>query len=154
MKFFTNVYKNINDIKQHFKQLAKQYHSDLGGSDELFREMYSEYQMLLNKFVNKSFTDIDNEEISNELRDVLKNVVSLEDIEIEVIGKWIWIGGDTFPHRDILKDNKFFYSSKHKKWYYNGQTKKLRKYSKYKLEDIKGMYSVKEIETKKVFRLG
>lgn len=152
-KFFNRIYKNINDIKKHFRELAKIYHSDFGGSDELFREMYTEYEDLLNKFVGTSFTNIDDDNISSSLKEKLSKIVNLDDIEIEIIGRWIWVSGNTILHKDYLKELGFKFSGTHKKWYYSSDLKSHRYKSKYRMDEIKEMYATKVVETNKIYKL-
>ena len=47
-KYFTKEYETISDIKKHFRELSKKYHPDKGGTDEQFRELYNEYEYLIN----------------------------------------------------------------------------------------------------------
>lgn len=152
-KFFNRIYKNINDIKKHFRELVKVYHSDFGGTDELFREMYTEYEDLLNKFVGTSFTNIDDDNISSSLKEKLSKIVNLDDIEIEIIGKWIWVSGNTILHKDYLKELGFKFSGTHKKWYYSSNLKSHRYKSKYRMDEIKEMYTTKVVETNKIYKL-
>ncbi len=48
------------------------------------------------------------------LMDKLK---AISDIKVEKIGTWLWIGGDTKPHKEELKELGFRWSRKRSKWY-------------------------------------
>lgn len=37
------------------------------------------------------------------LREVIQNIITLDNINIEIVGCWIWVDGDTYAHKDILK---------------------------------------------------
>lgn len=47
--------------------------------------------------------------------------LQMENVTIELVGTWIWVYGDTRPHRDILGKNGLGlrWSGKRKKWYYS-----------------------------------
>ena len=70
-----------------------------------------------------------------------------EDMELEVIGDWLWV--DTSRSNDkLLKDLGFFWSSKHKKYYYSGDTKKVTKCSSYSMQNMRNLMGNKRIAKK------
>lgn len=40
-------------------------------------------------------------------------------IEIELVGSWIWVSGNTYPVKEQLKEAGIFWAGKKKKWYLN-----------------------------------
>ena len=42
---------------------------------------------------------------------------SIEDLELELCGSWLWIGGETKPHKEELKTAGAHWAPKKKKWY-------------------------------------
>lgn len=42
-------------------------------------------------------------EAPEEFRAVVDALLMLGGIEVELCGSWLWIGGDTYPHRKALK---------------------------------------------------
>ena len=41
-------------------------------------------------------------------------------LRIEITGSWLWVSGDTKPHRKELKDHGLRWSRKKEKWYLKG----------------------------------
>lgn len=128
-KYFTKEYETISDIKKHFRELSKKYHPDKGGTDEQFRELYNEYEYPIKHFVEKEYRDV---RMSEMVKALIDELMYYEDMELEVVGDWLWV--DTSRSNDkLLKDLGFFWSSKHSKYYYSGSTKKVTKCSSYSM---------------------
>mgnify|MGYP000972895017 CR=1 FL=1 len=143
-KYLTREYETITDIKKHFRELAKMYHSDYGGTDEQFRELYSEYEYLIEHFIEKQYKDV---RMSEMVKALINELMFYEDMELEVVGDWLWV--DTSRNNDkLLKDLGFFWSSKHSKYYYSGKTKKVTKCSSYSMQDMRNMMGNKKIAKK------
>ena len=71
----------------------------------------------------------------------INTLKTLNDVKIEVVGFWVWISGDTYKYKDILKEIGFLYSKNKKCWFFNGSNKKIKYFSKYKnLNEIKNKY--------------
>ena len=159
MKYFTQDYESIEDLKKHFRLLIKQYHPDHGGDEEITKIIISEYEKCLSDFVSSCFSNKkkENEDFSFNDDDIykhteiLKKIIHLDDIEIEIIGTWIYVW-NSFTVKDYLKSLDFWFSAKHKAWIYSGG-KKRKFYSKQTLGDIRDKYGsqkVKKEETEKI----
>lgn len=144
-KYLNREYETIADIKKHFRELAKMYHSDYGGTDEQFRELYSEYEYLIEHFIEKQYKDV---RMSEMVKALINELMYYEDMELEVVGDWLWV--DTSRNNDkLLKGLGFFWSSKHSKYYYSGDTVKVTKCSSYSMQDMRNMMGNKKIGKKK-----
>lgn len=143
-KYLNKEYETIADIKKHFRELAKIYHSDYGGTDEQFRELYSEYEYLIEHFIEKQYKDV---RMSEMVKALINELMFYEDMELEVVGDWLWV--DTSRNNDkLLKGLGFFWSSKHSKYYYSGDTVKVTKCSSYSMQDMRNMMGNKKIGKK------
>ena len=58
----------------------------------------------------------------------------------EICGAWIWVFGDTFTHKAILKENGFRYAGKKKAWNFRPENWKSRGRGKTSMEDIRIKY--------------
>lgn len=160
MKYFENC-KNIEDIKEMYRKLAKKLHPDCGGNAEEFKKMSAEYTTAYNRFKNVHRSQAADQTEKTEYReytaeefaDIINKVIHLDGVEIEIVGTWVWLSGNTYPHRETIKAAGFFFSSKHKKWYYNGNTKKSRKHSKLTYEQVKDIHGCKTVKTATQARL-
>lgn len=160
MTYFKNC-KTIEDVKEVYRKFAKKLHPDCGGNAEEFKKMSAEYTTAYNRFKNihrDQKTDQTEkteyrEYTAEEFADIINKVIHLDGVEIEIVGTWVWLSGNTYPHRETIKAAGFFFSSKHKKWYFNGSTKKSRKHSKLSYEEVKNIHGCKTVKTAAQARL-
>jgi hypothetical protein len=155
--FDTSVIQDIDQLKKQYFQLAKKYHPDAGGTTAQFQNLQAEYEKLLNNLLkgsNLSQEQKDNEiVIDKAIRDVIDALINIQDINIELIGKWLWISGNTYPVRQSLKNAGLIFIKKEGKpyWVYKGVESAGR--GKTAMEEIKRKYGVFEIKpptTKKI----
>lgn len=125
LKYFSgNQITDIDALKKIYFQKAKQYHPDAGGTKEAFQEMKAEYEMLLKRLLSGS--NLSAEEIKTELdlddalRAAATAIVGLPGITVELVGKWLWVSGNTYPIRNELKAAGFQFAPIKKVWYYKG----------------------------------
>ena len=123
--FDTKTIKDLDSLKQEYRKLANKYHPDKGGSTAQFQELQNEYEKLRNKILSGSSlseAEKENEIVIDEaLRAAINAIITLDEINIELIGKWIWVSGKTpyatVPLRFIfsgagfkpIKKNNVFY---------------------------------------------
>jgi len=145
--------KDLDSLKAEFKRLIFYYHPDRNDSEDATRitqEIISEYNYLLNTSdFSTSAIDFD---IENEFceRDTYLNIINtlskIDGIIIEVIGHWIWVSGNTFANKEILKELKFMFASKKKMWFYRDEDKKTRnKGVTLSIEQIRERHEVKAV---------
>lgn len=154
MKYFKNV-KDVKELKKAYFKFVKMYHTDNGGNKEDFVEMKAEYEKIIkeNLFAktqeNEERKTEYNRETMQKFADIIDKIISF-DIDIEIIGDWIWVGGNTYAYKEELKEYHFFFSRGKKKWYWNGEDKKIKKYSKMSLDEIKSKYGCTKVKNKKI----
>lgn len=56
-------------------------------------------------------------EVEKKVKEALDKIVHLEGLEIEIIGVWIWVSGDTKTHKEILKEAGFKWNKTMVKWF-------------------------------------
>ena len=146
LKEFQDI-EGINEAKKIYKTLAKKLHPDIGGSEEDFKILNEIYNNLIEHkiyFSNSSKFDI-------ELEKIISLILHFENINIELVGSWIWVSGDTKEIKEKLKEMGFKWASKKKMWYY-GEMKAKNPNPK-SLDEIKAKYgseTLKSNEKKKI----
>jgi hypothetical protein len=149
--YFKNV-TSIDELKHQYRNLAKQYHSDhTGGSDETMKLINLEYEYLYktNNFNNSNDVNSDFE-IDKIFLDKIKNIISLDGLIIELCGSWIWITGNTYSFKEILKENGFFFASVKKAWFWRPDYAKVNNYKELDLNEIKSKYGSKNLNNCKI----
>ena len=126
MKYFSNI-NTLEELKKQYKKLAMKYHPDRpNGSEEIMKKINSEYEKMFAMLKDKEEKEAKKEgkqttstnEKVNDFIDIINRLININDIEIELIGSWIWLSGNTYPIRELLKELKFRWSSGKKMWYY------------------------------------
>ena len=157
MKWFDNP-QTLEELKKQYKKLALKHHPDRGGSVDDMQQINNEYDDLFKRLKDihvtadgKQYSKANNENL-NEFKDIINKLIKL-DIEIEICGSWLWVTGNTFPYRDILKELKFRFSNSKKAWYFHGEgyTKTSRK--TFTLSEIRDLYGSEKIVTEPQLKL-
>ena len=81
------------------------------------------------------------------LREVLQKIISFVGINIEIIGSWIWIDGNTYQYKKDLKDMGFKWANEKKKWYFHTDAFRKRSKRKLTIDDIRNYYGSTEVRT-------
>ena len=159
-KYFNPTPKTVEQLKKMYKKLAMQYHPDLGGSTEVMQQVNNEYDTLFARLKNvhekadgEVYTAEDKTaEMPEDFRKIINRIIGLDGIEIELIGNWIWVYGNTYPHKETLKGLKFRWSKSKKSWYWHdeGYAKVGRK--TFDLETIREMWGSTKIEKESQYR--
>jgi len=150
--FDTSVIKDIDTLKKQYFQLAKKYHPDAGGTTFQFQNLQAEYEKLFKSLVNGSNLSTDEKDneivIDKAIRDIIDQIITLPNLNIEVVGKWLWVSGDTFPVYKILKSVglQFIKKAGIPYWVYKGVESSGR--GKMSMEEIKTKYGVQKFNPK------
>lgn len=125
MKYFVNI-KTLDELKREYRRLSKIHHPDCGGDEEIMKAINNEHDELFEvlKAQHNARADADptgktkrTTETPEEFRRVIETLLTL-DLTVELCGSWLWISGDTKPHKDALKSVGCRWSSSKKMWYW------------------------------------
>lgn len=161
MKYFNNI-NTLEELRKQYKELLKKFHPDNpNGSTEVTQEVNAEYDKLFQILKDKhdsekagsqdkksSYEDMRyNFEEDEKLREVLSKIITFTGINIEIIGNWIWIDGDTYGYKDEVKAMGFKWAREKKKWYFHTEAFRKRSHKKLSIDDIRNYYGSTEVET-------
>jgi len=123
MSHFTQA-STQEELKSQYRNLAKEWHPDLnpGKPDALrmMQEINAEYAAAAarssfygakdraakahaeGRKVNTDYVDLD--QVREDLRRIIEELLNISpDLDIEIAGLWVWVGGDTKPHYKAIK---------------------------------------------------
>ena len=151
----------IEEIKKKFKTLVLKYHPDLQGGDlEIMKLINLQYQEALKKGDGQKYKGDDEKEhiykYSDELEEELANkmiellALQMVDVEIHLIGLWLWIIGESKNYKDKLKALGCWWHSTRKCWYFKPQQIKSRS-SRGSFEDLAKKYGIENINNFKKY---
>ena len=139
---FINV-TGINEAKKIYKKLAKILHPDVGGDEISFKLLNNIYNDVIE---NKIFFSNDTK-IDLELEKIISLILHFDNINIEIVGSWIWVTGETKEIKEKLKELNFKWASKKKMWYYGEM--KTKNHKPKSMNEIKNKYGFTVIKEKK-----
>jgi hypothetical protein len=124
--FDISAIKDLDALKKQYIKLSKKYHPDAGGTTIQFQQLQNEYNILLNKILNNSQLNQSQKQNEKDLdlaiREIVDNLVNIDGLNVELIGKWLWISGNTYPVKTILKQAGLTFIKKEGNpfWVYKG----------------------------------
>ena len=133
-RYFKNI-NTLEELKKEYKRLALANHPDRGGDVEIMKAVNAEYDEMFAKVKNihvnakgETYTK-ESTETAAEFKDIIDKLIKMAGLEIEVIGCFVWVGGNTKEHKDELKVVGFKWHSAKKLWYKSpeGYRRKTRK---------------------------
>lgn len=149
--FDTSIISDIDQLKKEYFKLAKIYHPDKGGSTAQFQQLQNEYEKHFKALLKGS--NLSQEQQANEiqldanLQQAVNAIINLPMINIELMGKWIWVSGSgTYAVRNELKQAGFMFAGKKKMWYYKGAESGGR--GNMDINEIRVKYDAKKIQPK------
>ena len=145
----------LNDDVTDIKEISKQYrkkifscHPDHGGTDGKFIELQQAYATIMasiqytGRRFNKETQSMEdilknyNDALINKMMELINNLSHVKDININIMGDWIWVDGETKPYKDKIKAMNFRFSTNKKAWYWHDGKYKKRSKTSYSMSDI------------------
>lgn len=158
MKQFFEGLTNPALIKQLYRVLAREYHPDLGGDLEIMKAVNTQYHIALKRadgFVtrerneetntDKEYTYKYQESVERDVAEQLAKILALQlpNVEILLIGTWLWVTGDTKPVKDQLKALGFTFHAKRECWCWHSGPR-YRRTTNYSLDSIARAYGARQ----------
>lgn len=169
MKTYFNNVQTLDELRKQYRDLLKKYHPDNeNGSEEITKAINTEYEKLFkilkdrhtsqahtaNKNQSDSYNNMKYDFTEDALlREMIQKVIHLSDVTIEIIGNWLWIGGNTYQYRKDLKEMGFKFAGKKKCWYWHSEAFRKRSHKVLSMDDIRSYYGSTSIEPEHKKRL-
>ena len=134
MKWFKESIDNLNDLRACYKKLIIKYHPDNNSTEDttsIMQEINAEYDALFKKLKSvfeKSSTyeqQTDRQKQSydwqkdQQIRDIILALCRFANygVQIEIIGTWVWVTGNTKQYKEELKKLNLKYAKNKQAWY-------------------------------------
>lgn len=156
MKYFVNC-KCSEDLKEEYRRLCKEFHPDVSGRDTTaeMQKINAEYDLMFGRLKNirrstknpgETYTaSQETTETPEEFREIISKIIHL-DVEIEIIGSWIWVTGNTFPYKDTLKAAGFRWCHNKKAWSWHKAEDRKKSRKTFDLDEIRGIFGSEKVK--------
>lgn len=139
------------ELKETYRRLCKQWHPDLNPDPraaETMKEINAEYDEVWPKLKDRhrsqkgeTYTAKEQTQERPEIfRAVIMAAVHMENVTIEICGRWLWISGETRPYKDILKALGCRWAPKKAAWYYHAPGEWSPSRGRASMDDIRSFY--------------
>lgn len=124
IRFFDDC-RTLDELKKSYRRAAMQYHPDRGGDEEIMKAVNSEYADRFEELKRaqnaKAAADSSGNvratsESAGDFIGIIDHLLKMDGLEIELCGRWLWIGGNTKVHKDRLKACGCRWSPKKQLW--------------------------------------
>ena len=116
---------NLDELKKQYKNLAQKHHPDVGGDTAAMQAINAEYEERFEVLKRTQNTQAAEDatgktkattESAGDFIAIVSLLLSLDGLEVELCGRWLWIGGNTRAHKELLKAAGCRWSSSKKLW--------------------------------------
>ena len=123
-KYFVNC-QNLDELKKAYKAAALKNHPDMGGNTATMQAINAEYSArfeVLKRSQNEQAAEDTTgkthatTESAGDFIAIIDHLLKMDGLEIELCGRWLWIGGETMKHKEALKAAGCRWSSTKKLW--------------------------------------
>ena len=140
MNYFSGV-TTVEDVKALYRKLAMKYHPDRGGDTATMQALNAQYHDALSmchgqerQVDDQTWTYYYSYDAEQEIVEVIDATLAANILNanhnFSLIGKWLWITGDTKPIRSALKELGYRWHSKRQAWYWRANTGRKHVYNK------------------------
>lgn len=154
LKYFKNC-ESKEECKKMYKKLAFKHHPDRGGDLDTMKEINNEFDWIMKNGIFKSAkakkdTKKDYDFSTSQFKDIITTLLRFNGLEIEITGVFIWVTGNTYQNKEVLKQLGFRYSRNKKAWYTAPKeyfTQKTYYKKSYSMNDIRNKYGSTRFES-------
>ncbi len=155
MTYFANI-KTLEELKKAYKKLVFELHPDVSGRDteKAFQQMQNEYDNVFARVKNihqnsegETYTK-ENNEMPDVFKDLVAQLATMNGVDVEIIGTFVWLSGQTLMHKDRIKALGFRWSSNKKMWYKAPENYRKTSRKKYEIGELREMFGTQTYSAK------
>lgn len=157
-KWFNPIPKDLETLKKQYRKLAMQWHPDrpTGDNDSMkainneFDKLYTELEKADSHKHTSGAAHTSNtthtgkattaSETAAQFRAIIEQLIVLDGIEIEVIGSWLWLTGNTYEHKEAIKALGFKWSKSKKSWYFHFEPYRKTSRKTFTMSELRDLY--------------
>lgn len=160
-EYFTGC-KYAEEGKKRYRDLVKQYHTDNGATDDsIIKEINAEFTEWWKVYKSRHKSAETGEEYTKETTEtaadfieILSKLAGLDGVDLEICGTWLWIRGNTYPVKDILKEAGCRFAKSKKCWFWTAEEFKKNRHTAQSMNLIRLKYGSEKVENERRFMIG
>ena len=125
----------LNEINNEYEKLERKLNQERIEADQ--KKENEKYR----KYGEKTVDDL-----SDDFRDIINALMKFSNINVDLVGDWIWVDGETLKIKSELKQLGLMWAAKKKKWYWRPEYAKVIGNSKMTYDEITAKYGVDRIK--------
>lgn len=144
---------SLDEVKTAYRSQIRKYHPDANPAGLEMSQVINAAYNTLKETGFDSFEGLGSLGYDALLNDAINAAMQMAEIEIEVCGIWVWLSGDTKPHKEELKAAGFRWAAKKKRWYFRPNEYRSFNRGKFSMDQIREKYgsnSFRSDERKKI----
>lgn len=142
-------------IKTAYRRACKIYHPDRNPAGlEMMKLVNSAYESLKD-YVSQEDGNTDyttEQHYGDDINAALNAIINL-GLTIEICGSWIWVSGDTRPHKNTLKESGFKWAPKKCMWNFRPDDYKSFSRGKFSMDQIREKHGSVSVKSKSFSQL-
>jgi curved DNA-binding protein CbpA len=139
---------NPEIIKKAYRKACSQYHPDRNPAGlEMMKLVNQAYDELKDLSGKEEIGEKDISSYGEDIFNALSQVIHL-NLDVEVCGSWVWLHGDTKPHKDTIKAAGFMWAPKKALWYYRPSDYKSMGRGKFTMDEIRNTHGSEKVTAK------
>ena len=136
-------------VKQAYRRACSQYHPDRNPAGlEMMKLVNVAYDTLKEETGTTTVQATgDISSYGDAIFNALSKIIHL-GFDIEICGAWVWLHGDTKPHKEILKEAGFMWAPKKCLWYFRPSDYKSKGRGKFSMDEIRNTHGSQKVTLK------
>ncbi len=136
-------------IKAAYRKACSMYHPDRNPAGlEMMKMVNQAYDVLRNETGTAQETEVkDAASYGDEIFQALSKIMHL-GLDVEICGSWVWLHGDTKPHKEEIKAAGFMWAPKKALWYYRPADYKSKGRGKFSMDEIRSKHGSEKVTAK------
>lgn len=147
----------IEACKKQYYRLCLRWHPDRpNGDEDAMKTINAEWDYLRKHNYNihetaegTTYTDWQQDtpdDVTEQFADLISQLVNLAGLEIEICGSWLWVGGNTKEHKDVLKGMGMRWASKKRRWYKAPKDWKRKVHRELTMDEIRSAFGSQTVQ--------
>lgn len=136
---------SAGDLKAAYRNQCKLYHPDINPDGTELMKVINLANSILIENIGRWTVEMCADSsvgtgITEAIQEIFRKIKNLSGITAEVCGTWLWVGGNTYPCRSVLKQAGLRWAKKKTAWYWSPPESATQNRKPYSMEKIRNKY--------------